>query len=436
MKQHFAALLAVLLALALATPAFALGDYAPETEPGAEAAYIVNLDTNLVVYEKNSETPVAAASLTKMMTMLLMLQDYQDQLDTVTVTAPAYIYNILIEYNGSTADIWRGETHTLRSLLYAMEVQSGNEAAYIVADFMGGGSLENFIARMNSEAEKIGCTGTTFTDPCGLEETNVTTARDAYLILRALMEYDAYVQAAGAATYQMPGVSERHPQAYALYTTNLMLRSGSYYRAYNQGGKTGSLTGWQSFAGWHTQNGESYISVVLHSPITDGEAKPALKDTADLMDWVFETFSIAPALDTTQPSAERPIRYSTQADTVMIYPADDMQTLLPRDGGASLVDLSYNLPEYLTAPIRQGDVVGTVTLSIQGEKLGTVELIAGSTVERNQVLYTVSKIGEFFSSTYFKVVVILTMCVIALCAFVWVVAVLVRLNNTGAPRRK
>ena len=101
-------------------------------------SYVVNLDTNIVVYEKNSETPLQAASLTKMMTTLLLLENYQDQLDTISVTAPSYIYDLIWEKttNASTADIRKGETQTLRNLLYAMMLPSANEAAYIVADYM------------------------------------------------------------------------------------------------------------------------------------------------------------------------------------------------------------------------------------------------------------------------------------------------------------
>ena len=70
-----------------------------------------------------------------------------------------------------------------------MLLPSGNEAAYIVADYMGGGSIDNFVAMMNDEAKAVGCTGTTFVDPCGLNPNNITTARDAYLILRTLTAY-------------------------------------------------------------------------------------------------------------------------------------------------------------------------------------------------------------------------------------------------------
>lgn len=437
MKKRFAGFLAVLvIAVTLALPASAMQGYTPDFEPTAEGAYIVNLDTNIVVYQKDSEKQLTAASLTKMMTMLLLLKNYQDQLDTATGEMTRAIDDILYGTGASLADIRPGESVTLRNLLYGMELPSGNEAAYIAAFFMGG-TVENFVAMMNEEAKALGCTGTVFTDPCGLDAGNVTTARDAYLILRALIQYDAFVEIAGTSSYWMPA-NTQHAEPYVILSTNKMLTQGTtYYRSYTQGGKTGSLKeGWQNFASWHTQNGETYISVMLHSSAdSDVDPNPALTETGTLMDWVFQTFTIQSALDTTRPITERPIRYSTETDTIMLYPADDMMTLLPADGGAALTEQTFSLPEYLTAPIEQGDVVGTVTLSINGEKLGTVDLIAGSTVSRNQVLYTLTKVGEFFSGTYFKVVVILTMIVVAVYAFVWVCAILIE-GNRGPKRRQ
>ena len=421
MKKFCAILFSFVLVLIIALPVAAegesstLADNAPSLT--APAAYVVNLDTNIVVYEKNSETPLSAASLTKLMTTLLLLENYQDQLDSISLTAPSYVYDLIWEQstNASSADIRRGETQSLRNLLYAMLLPSGNEAAYIVADYMGGGSIDNFVAMMNDEAKAVGCTGTTFVDPCGLNPNNITTARDAYLILRALTAYDVFSTVVGTPSYDM-GTNDRYttPGTYIIQTTDKPITNSSYPRAHTNGGKTGSLGEWQNFAGWHSQDGESYISILLNVPYdADPEGmRPALVETATIMDWVFDTYTIAPALDTTQPITEVRVAYSTQADTVMLYPADNMMTLLPREGGAALTEQVFNVPDQLPAPIKQGDIVGTVTLTIEGETIGTADLIAGSDVSRNQLLYTISRVSLFFSSTYFKVVVILTMLVI------------------------
>ena len=421
MKKFCAILFSFVLVLIIALPVAAegesstLADNAPSLT--APAAYVVNLDTNIVVYEKNSETPLSAASLTKLMTTLLLLENYQDQLDSISLTAPSYVYDLIWEQstNASSADIRRGETQSLRNLLYAMLLPSGNEAAYIVADYMGGGSIDNFVAMMNDEAKAVGCTGTTFVDPCRLNPNNITTARDAYLILRALTAYDVFSTVVGTPSYDM-GTNDRYttPGTYIIQTTDKLITNSSYHRDYTKGGKTGSLGEWQNFAGWHSQDGESYISILLNVPYdADPEGmRPALVETATIMDWVFDTYTIAPALDTTQPITEVRVAYSTQADTIMLYPADNMMTLLPREGGAALTEQVFNVPDQLPAPIKQGDIVGTVTLTIEGETIGTADLIAGSDVSRNQLLYTISRVSLFFSSTYFKVVVILTMLVI------------------------
>ena len=246
MKKFCAILFSFVLVLMLALPVAAedaagesdsLFDTAPALT--APAGYVVNLDTNIVVYEKNSETQLSAASLTKMMTTLLLLENYQDQLDSISLTAPSYIYDLIWEQstNASTADIRRGETQSLRNLLYAMLLPSGNEAAYIVADYMGGGSIDNFVAMMNDEAKAVGCTGTTFVDPCGLNPNNITTARDAYLILRALTAYDVFATVIATPSYDM-GTNDRYttPGTYIIQNTDKLVTNSSYHRDYTRGG--------------------------------------------------------------------------------------------------------------------------------------------------------------------------------------------------------
>lgn len=142
-----------------------------------------------------------------------------------------------------------------------------------------------------------------------------------------------------------------------IQNTDKMLNEGSaYYRSYVRGGKTGSLGEWQNFAGWHTQDGISYISVVLNVPYEadPDQARPALYETAQLMDVIFDSFTIAAALDPTQPITEIPVDYATQSDTVMLYPTDNMMTLLPKEGGAALTEQTFNLPKASRPPSGRG----------------------------------------------------------------------------------
>ena len=142
-------LLALILTAAFMTTA-ALSGFAVYAMPiqavySQESIYLFDADTGEALVEQNPDLPRCVASLTKMMTTLLLLENYQDQLDSISLTAPSYIYDLIWEQstNASTADIRRGETQSLRNLLYAMLLPSGNEAAYIVADYMGGGSIDN-----------------------------------------------------------------------------------------------------------------------------------------------------------------------------------------------------------------------------------------------------------------------------------------------------
>ena len=178
------------------------------------------------------------------------------------------------------------------------------------------------------------------------------------------------------------GTNDRYttPGTYVIQNTDKMLNEGSaYYRSYVRGGKTGSLGEWQNFAGWHTQDGISYISVVLNVPYEadPDQARPALYETAQLMDVIFDSFTIAAALDPTQPITEIPVDYATQSDTVMLYPTDNMMTLLPKEGGAALTARA-DLPDALDAPVQQGQAVGTVRVLSGETLLGEYEIRAAA----------------------------------------------------------
>ena len=123
---------------------------------------------------------------------------------------------------------------------------------------------------------------------------------------------------------------------------------------------------------------------------------------------MFDSFSIQAALDTDLALAEIPVKYSSDTDTLQLYPDDNMMTLLPSSSDGSVTQKYFHLPDYVCAPIQQGDVVGTVELKLAGETIGVVNLVAGQDVNRNAVLFTVDKFQEFLHSLYLKVVIALS----------------------------
>lgn len=426
MKRITGAFMALVLSLLILPSAFAV-TFSPSFEPQAASVYMVNMDTGTVIYEKNAHERRAPASLTKVMTTLLLLEKVSD-LDGTTTTAPGYVFDELYGLNASHADIWPYETVSMRSLLYAMMLPSGNEAASITADYIGGGSIQTFCQMMTARAKELGCEDTNFTCAHGLngmEENHYSTAYDMYLIAKACWynENDAvretFRSVASTIDYWMP-LSNKHTtqsagapdgKSYVIRNTNALLKSTSpYYLASVQGIKTGSTPE----AGYNlisvaTKNGETYLLVVMGTPYEKDELGYGLafKDSYDLYNWAFGNFSVRPALDTTVDIAEIKVKYAADTDTLMLRPASDLMTLLPNESDETTVNKTFELPESVAAPVKKGDVVGTVTLSLAGEEIGTVELVATQDVERNTLLFVLDKIGEFFASLYFKVLLVL-----------------------------
>lgn len=396
------------------------GIYEPEYAVQAEGVYLVNEDSGVVVYAKNPNQQFVAASLVKMMTCLIVM-DMVEDIDAETVTAETWVFNELYGLNASTADIWKGETLTMRELLYAMLLPSANEAALMAAGYVSRGYMPNFLYLMNQKAEMLGCTGTVFADPNGLSQNNLTTAHDMYLITREFMQNPVLVEIAATPTYEM--AAHNHGAPYNILTTNrLLVASDPYAKRYSDiaasivAGKTGSLGNeWQNFVSMARKNDMTYYCVVLHSPQAadavaaeneSSRTRPALVETGELYSWVFSGYTVKPALDVTKPITEITVKYSTAQDSVMLMPDSGLKTLLPVSGEQKL-ELEFDLPEFVAAPVQQGQVVGTVTLLLQGHVLGTVNLVAAQDVKRNTYKYMLQRVGEFFKAPVVIVVIVL-----------------------------
>ena len=429
MKRIFALFLSLaILFSCLAVTAGAMFDPSPVYEVQARSAYIVNTDTNIIVYDKDSQKQVPAGGLTKYMTIALVMSNYADQLDN-TFTMPFAISDYV--HNSDNADMRSGETFTYREALYAMVTRNANEAAMGLAYELSGGDLTGWVSQMNTLSQRIGTTGSTWTDACGLDSGNTTTAVDMYLILRYLMSFDAFREISSAPTFTMPA-KEKHAKSFVLVSQNVALNKtsgGKFYRSAMQGGICDVMAykndnGDQSYVSWANKNGATYIFCIMQSPDTCDDygyanRRPALCETTKLIDWVFDSFSIQAALDTDQALAEIPVKYSSDTDTLQLYPDDNMMTLLPSSGDGTVTQKYFHLPDYAAAPIHQGDVIGTVELKLAGETIGVVNLIAGQDVRQNPLLFTVSKVQDFFHSLYLKVVIVMSLLALAIYGLWW-----------------
>ncbi len=431
MKKIFTLFLILILTFTTLAPTTLAIGYDPSATYNvqAQSAYIVKLDTNIIVYEKDSNLQFQAKSLTMLMNVALILSQYEDSLDSTMITMPSAISDYV--YGTISADIRAGETVTLRQMLYAMLLHGGNDAAQGTAYVLSENDLTGWVAQMNSLSAEIGAVNSTWTDACGIDAGNVTTAVDMYLILRYLLEYDAFVEVMGTYTFEMPA-NTKHVNSYFLTNQNKMIsqsQGGSFYREAVQGAKTdvsgytGDNTGTQSCVSWSVLNGETYIYAVMGSPDsadTYGYAtrRPAQFETTQLVDWVHSNFAIQAALDPDEPLCEVPVKYSADTENIKLYPDNQIMTILPSYSDDSVTQKIYTLPEYVAAPIKQGDIVGHVTLLLAGEEIGSANLIAGQNVERNTILYTYTQLQEFFGGFYVKTVLTLSAISLAIY-FIW-----------------
>ena len=320
---------------------FAAGYELPEgTSITAQSAYFVNLDTGIVVFEQNADEQRSVASLTKLMTALLLMENVSD-LESTMIEANRDLYTGAIidpTVRASHADIRPGEHVSALNMLYAMMLPSANEAAEAVGYYLGNGNLNNFYALMNARAAALGCTNTNFTSTNGLvdmDEGNYSSAHDIALITQECWKHEVFRTVVGTAAHQMPA-AESHNEPYNILSLNAMIKpSSTVYRSYIKGVKTGSThDAGRNFASAAVNDkGETYIGVVLGAPwdaAEDGYAY-SFHDTATIYDWLFANYSIKPSIDTGSPVTEVKVNYSSEADTLMLYPAGDLKTVLPND---------------------------------------------------------------------------------------------------------
>lgn len=205
-------------------------------EVDAKAAILIDMNTDRTVYEKNIDERIYPASLTKIMTCLLALEN-GNLSDIVTIDEGAFTG---LDGNSSTAGLQVGEQLTFNDLLYCLMISSGNEAANAVAEHIAG-SIPDFVRMMNERAYELGCTGTHFANPHGLhDEEHYTTVRDLVAITLAALKSDNFRTITNTAVYELPATNLS--PARELKTTNQLIddsTSNSNYYSRAIGIKTG-----------------------------------------------------------------------------------------------------------------------------------------------------------------------------------------------------
>ena len=418
-KYRLVSLLVTLVLLAGVLSPAAHAAQAPEITAGA--ALLMDAVNDEVLYEKNAYDRMYPASLTKVMTALLVLEAVDEgrlSLDQVVTASTTFTAGLTA--NGSTQDIRPGEQMSLLDLLYCLLVASANEASNILAETVDG-SVSAFVERMNQRAQALGCQGTHFSNPHGLHaDDHYTTAHDIYLIARAAMENDTFRTIVSSRSHEVPATNMH--KARLFYSTNALLVTWYYRESYIYDKAIGIKTGTTDEGGYcllsAARDGEDYlISVVLNAPILEkeggGSDRRQFTESRELFKWGFSNFERRQIVDTATPLAQVEVTLS-KTDHVLVRPAAQLERTLPRSVKQEDIKQEIHLDaDTVQAPVTAGQPLGKLTLTYEGQTLGEVDLVAVSAAERSELLYRLDQIRSFFQHAWVKLIAVVLILILA-----------------------
>jgi len=385
-------------------------DRAPYVVPGApytvqaKSAMLLEMETGQILLEQDADKQVYPASLTKVMTCLLTLE-HGTLSDTITVSETALEG---LSEAGSTAGLQPGEQLTLEELLYCMMLSSANEACNIAAEYVAG-SVDAFVAMMNERAAELGCTGTHFANPHGLQDENhYTTARDLSLIAQEALQNETFREITSTVTHTVPATNLSEPRELA--TTNLLITPESkYYYEYASGVKTGFTTPAGLCLISTANNGRMRLLSVLCGAdyvfLEDGEqVNQNFTETKALFEYGFANFSNTKILTTLYPITQIKVLASGGPEYSLLAPDHEVTALLPADFDEAdiIQDITYTSPDGVQAPIKQGQVLGHVTVSYQGHTLGASDLVAITDIPRSAITAQKEETESFLAVNWWK----------------------------------
>ena len=380
-----------------------------ELSINAESAIFIDVSNGCILYEKNADTPIPPASMTKLVVMYVVEQEintgrisYGD-----IVPLPPESWAINQPPDSSLMFLAEGQKVSLHELLEGLAVSSGNDAAYAVASYVSG-SVEAFVERMNTEIAKLGLKETHFVEPSGYSELNITTARDFAAFARiSLQNYPESIKK----YHSLESFS--YPQPWNLPENFSSLSKPASIRHYypdkpikqNNTNKTlgtipgadGIKTGFIDESGYNlaytVKRGDTrFLSVTLKGPgkgSWEGN-KYRVEDAQTLTDFGYNTFT------TVWPSAVQDIPIIVaggESNSLILKQLNQNPITVPHISGANIpptgegqsiyLSRTVSVPTYIDAPVKAGDQYGTVTYSLGNVVLQTVPLVADRDIEES-----------------------------------------------------
>ena len=385
MKRFFCFLFALTVILATSATALAV-DYGCDVNTVSKAVYLENLDTGAVVYQKSAEEQMYPASTTKIMTYVITVENVSDYENTMVDIKEEVFAGLDPESTVMGLKDHIGEQYSVRDLLYGMMLPSGNDAALVLADYVGSGSISAFVDMMNAKASELGCIGTHFTNPHGLyDSAHYTTAKDMAAISKYARTLPGFMTITNTVSYTPARFTQ------PITNTNYMLINDAehamYYYPYTKGIKTGYLDeAGKCLVTTGEKDGYNYLCVALGANYDFYEdINYAMLDTAALYDWAFANIAYQTLYGPSEVVKSVGVKYGKGADHLNLIPEGELKALLPNNYDKNLVKVDVECGDSFEAPITKGQVLGTATVRYDDITVGTTNIVAANDVELDAV---------------------------------------------------
>ena len=355
---------------------------------------LIDSKSGKTIYEKNSNQVLYPASVTKIMTAILAIENCKlDERATASYNA---VMSVPVGY--SHANILVGEELSIENLLYATLIPSANDAANILAEHVSG-SISSFVTVMNTKALELGCKNTNFVNPSGIHDDNhYTTSYDLSLIAKYAMQNEMFRKIVSTKSYTLPSTEAYPKNDRMLNTTNELLKvnnsssPSNYYYEYANGIKTGFTNkAKETLVASAVKDNMEFIIVVMNSEKTPDGFSARFTDTKNLFNFAFNTYEMKNIVEANSVVEQVTISNATSKTKNL--------DLLISNSISGIVEKSdlYNiapeikLNENLKAPILKDTVVGTISYNLNGVEYKSNLLAANNVIKSNfiGILFTI-----------------------------------------------
>lgn len=343
------------------------------TEITAPSAILLEASTGQVIYEKNATERRSPASITKIMTLLLIFEALSEGKvslqDEVVTSAHAK------SMGGSQVFLEEGETQTLETMIKCIVIASGNDASVAVAEHIAG-SEADFVEKMNAKATELGMVDTHFEDCCGLTDSDghYTTAKDVAIMSRELtVKYPEVFTYTRIWMEDITHVTRRGSSTFTLSSTNKLLK---WYQ-WTTGLKTGSTAKAKfCISATASKDGMDLIAVIMGAP----DPKERFHDAEKLLNYGFSVSNLY-VDENKVPLPQMRVEGGVE-ESVSLHYAEEFRYLDVTGRDLSAVEKELKLPESVKAPVTEGETAGQAVYRIGGEEIGRIAVLYDTSVEK------------------------------------------------------